>query len=55
MEVERRPVVVVERAPHVVVVVDRDRVADRSLPDRVADAVDLVFEGELRRVDPDDE
>jgi hypothetical protein len=30
-EIERRPVVVVERAPDVVVVVDRDRVVDLSL------------------------
>ena len=54
-EIERRPVVVVERAPDVVVVVDRDRVVDLSLLDRLPDAVDLVFEGELRRVDPDDD
>ena len=52
-EVERRPVVVVERAPDRVVVVDRDRVVDLSLLDRRPDAVDLVLEGELRRVDAD--
>ena len=54
-EVQRRPVVVVERAPDRVVVVDRDRVVDLSLLDRRPDAVDLVLEGELRRVDPDDD
>ena len=52
-EVERRPVVVVERAPDRVVVVDRDRIVDLSLPDRLPDAIDLVLEGELRRVDTD--
>jgi hypothetical protein len=54
-EVERRPVAVIERAPDVVVVVDRDRVLDPSLLDRPPDSVDLVFEGELWRVDPDDD
>jgi hypothetical protein len=31
-EVERRPVLVVEGAPDLIVVVDGDRVVDRSLP-----------------------
>lgn len=54
-EIEGRPVVVVERVPDAVVVVHRDRVTDPSLCDRGADAVDLVFERELRCVDPDDD
>ena len=54
-EVERRPVVVVEGAPDLVVVVDRDRVVDRSLLRRPPHAVDLVLERELRRVDSDDD
>jgi len=54
-EVEGRPVVVIERAPDPVLVVDRDRVVDLSLLDRLPDAVDLVFESELRRVDSDDD
>ena len=54
-EVERRPVVVVEGAPDRVVVVDRDRVVDRSLLDRPPHAVDVVLERELRRVDADDD
>ena len=54
-EVERRPVVVVEGAPDLVVVVDRDRVVDRSLLRRLAHEVDLVLERELRRVDSDDD
>ena len=54
-EVERRPVVVGEGAPDLVVVVDRDRVVDLSLLRRLPDAVDLVLERELRRVDSDDD
>src|SRR4051794_37959744 len=41
------------RAPDPVVVVDRDRVVDPSLLGRLPHAVDLVLEGELRRVDSD--
>ena len=52
-EVEGRPEVVGERAPDRVVVVDRDRVVDRSIHGRVADEFDVVLEGELRRVDSD--
>ena len=54
-EVERRPVVVVEGAPDLVVVVDRDGVADPSLRRRLPHAVDVVLERELRRVDADDD
>jgi hypothetical protein len=50
-EVERRPVAVVEGAPHRVVVVDDDRVIDRSLLGRPPHAVDVVLERELRCVD----
>src|SRR6266542_725094 len=52
-EVERRPSIVVESAPDLVVVVERDRVVDRSLLRRLPYAVDLVLERELRRVDSD--
>ena len=52
-EVQRRPVVIVERGPHPEPVVDRDRVVDS--PDRhgLPDLVDVVPEGELRRVHSD--
>ena len=46
---------VVEGAPDLVVVVDRDRVVDPSLLRRLPHAVDLVLERELRRVDADDD
>jgi hypothetical protein len=52
-EVERRPVVVVEGAPHRVIVVDRHRIVDLALPRRLPHAIDLVLERELRRVDSD--
>src|SRR5436190_8160923 len=52
-EVERRPSIVVESAPDVVVVVERDRVVDRSLLRGLPHALDLVLERELRRVDAD--
>jgi hypothetical protein len=52
-EVERRPVVIVEGAPDLVAVVDRDRVVDRSLLRRPSHAVDVMLERELRRVDSD--
>jgi hypothetical protein len=48
-------VVVVEGAPDLVVVVDGDRVVDPPLLRRLPYAVDLVLEGELRRVDSDDD
>ena len=54
-EVQRRPVVVAERAPYPIVVVDRDRVVDRSLLRRAPHEVDVVLERELRRVDADDD
>jgi hypothetical protein len=52
-EVDRRPVSVVEGPPDRVVVIDGDRVVDPSLLDRLTHQVDLVLEGELRRVDSD--
>src|SRR5215211_5511236 len=54
-EVQRRPVVVGEGAPDLVVVVDRDGIVDGSLLRRAAHAVDVVLEGELRGVDDDDD
>jgi hypothetical protein len=53
MEVESRPVVVVEGPPDSVVVVERDRVVDRSLLRGLPHALDLVLERELRRVHAD--
>src|SRR4051812_34974360 len=52
-EVERRPVVVGERAPDRVVVVGRNRVVDLALLHRLPHEVDVVLERELRRVDSD--
>ena len=54
-EVQGRPVMIGERAPDLVVVVDGDRVVDRSLLNRAPHAVDVVLEGELRRVNADDD
>jgi hypothetical protein len=42
-EAERWPVVVIERAPDRVIVVDRDRIINRSRLDRVAYAIDLML------------
>jgi hypothetical protein len=53
-EVERRPGVDGERVPDRVVVVDPDRIVDRSLGGRLPHAVDVALERELRRVDSDD-
>src|SRR5436305_3625581 len=52
-EVERRPVVVVEGVPDLVVVIDHDRVIDLSLLRRLPHEVDLLLERELRRVGSD--
>ena len=43
-EVERRPVVIGEGAPDLVVVVDRERVVDPALLRRPPHAVDLMLE-----------
>jgi hypothetical protein len=50
-EVERRPIVIVECSPDFIVVVDHDRIIDRSFLRRQLHPVDLVLEGELRRMD----
>ena len=52
-EVERRPVVVVEAVPHLVLVVDHHRVVDAAGIDCTPDEVDPVLERELGRVDAD--
>jgi hypothetical protein len=51
-DVQRRPVVVVERGPDGVVVVDRHRVIDPQVLDGAADVVEVVLDVELRGVDP---
>ena len=52
-EVVRRPVLVVEGAPDRVVVVDRDRIVDSKSCVGLRDVVDVLLEGELRRVHAD--
>jgi hypothetical protein len=52
-DVERRPKVIVERAPHRVVVVERDGVLDPAGLRRSPDELDVVLERELRGVDAD--
>ena len=52
-EVERRPIVVRERLPDRVVVVDRDRIRDAHLAQRLADVLQVVLERELGRVHAD--
>jgi hypothetical protein len=54
-EVERRPVVVGEGVPDRVVVVLGDGVVDPALLVGLAHEVDVVLEGELGRVDADDD
>ena len=54
-QVERRPVVVVERPPDRELVVDHDRVADAQLAHRAAHVVEVVLEAELGRVHADDD
>ena len=44
---------VVERAPHRVVAVDRDREVDRHVPDGHPNVVDVLLERELGRMDAD--
>jgi hypothetical protein len=53
--VEGRPVVVVEGAPHRIVVADRDRVGDPQLPHGPADVVEVVLDVELGGVHADDD
>ena len=52
-EIMRRPVLVVEGAPDRIVVVDRDRIVDLEIGDGLAHVVDVLLEGELRRVHAD--
>ena len=54
-EVDRRPVVVLERPPDREVVVDDDGVADAELGGRAAHVVEVVLEAELGRVHADDD
>ena len=53
-EVQSRPVVVVERPPDGVVVVDRHRVADVHLLEGAAHVVEVTLEVELGRLYADD-
>src|SRR4029078_12134741 len=53
-EVDRRPEVVRERAPHAVVAVDCDRELDALATRVLADVVDVVLEADLRGMDADD-
>ncbi len=52
-DVERGPVLVPERVPNGVVVVDRDRVLDAHLPRGSTHALDVVLDVELRSVHAD--
>ena len=52
-EVDRRPVLVAERPPDGVLAVDRHRVVDAHVRDRLAYVVDVLLELELRRVNAD--
>ena len=52
-EVERGPVLVLERAPDRVVVVDHDRILDPHLLHGAAHVVDVLFERELGCVHAD--
>ena len=52
-EVERGPIVVRERLPDGVIVVDRDRILDARLAKRPADVLRVVLERELGRVHAD--
>ena len=52
-KIDRRPVPVVERPPDGVLAVDRHRVVDAQVLDRVANVVDVLLEFELGRVHAD--
>jgi hypothetical protein len=52
-EVQGRPVVVGEGAPHRVVVVESDRVIDPHVLHRAADVAEFVLEPEFGGVNPD--
>src|SRR5215468_10277239 len=53
-EIERRPILVAERAPYDVVVVDGDRVVDTQVFNGPAHVHAAFFKRELRGVDADD-
>ena len=46
-EVQRRPVVIVERTPDCIVVVNHDRIRDLQLLEGTTDVVDVMLECEL--------
>src|SRR6184192_348466 len=52
-EIERRPVVVVEGSPNLVVCVDRDWVSDSQCFSLLADVVDVSLKRKFRRMDTD--
>src|ERR1700751_2083510 len=52
-DVDRRPVVVREGLPHLVLAVERDRIVDLHVLSGPADVVDVPLEPELGRVRPD--
>src|SRR5436190_18983497 len=52
-EVMGGPESVVERAPQIVAVVERDRITDAEIADRAGDVRRLALEGELGRVNAD--
>jgi hypothetical protein len=52
-EIERWPVMVVERAPDRILIVDRDRIRDPHLLYRAADVLEVMLEGELWGVHTD--
>ena len=52
-EIVRRPIMVVERAPDGVIVVERDRIADIEIAHGPPDIGGILLECELRRVDAD--
>src|SRR4029079_4689158 len=54
-KVERRPILIAERAPDRKVVVDRDRIVDLHLPRSATDVVQVVLEWEFGCVHADDD
>ena len=52
-EIERRPIVVVERSPYRIIAIERDRIIDPQILRGSANVLDISLERELRRVDAD--
>jgi hypothetical protein len=52
-EIEGRPILVIERVPDGIVVIDRDRIGDPHVPGGSAHILEVVLKCELRRVDAD--